>query len=110
MYNLTEYSDDYSDTSESLWQLKRYESPVTNAGNPDSVSTGNSTSFKYKSSIFKTITATDHQVFNNVKIAVPLKYLSNFWRSLEIPLINCKIHLEWNWTVFCQLLLTQNLK
>ena len=91
MYNLTEYSDDYSDTSESLWQFKRYESPVTNAGNPDIVSTGNSTSFKYKSSIFETLTATDSRVFNNVKIAVPLKYLSNFWRSLEIPLINCKI-------------------
>ena len=36
-----------------------------------------------------------------MKIAVPLKYLSNFWRSLEIPLINCKIHLELNWTKDC---------
>ena len=34
----------------------------------------------------------------NVKIAVPLKYLSNFFRSLEMPLINCKIHLELNWS------------
>ena len=34
----------------------------------------------------------------NAKIAVPLKYLSNFWISLEMPLINCKIHLELNWT------------
>ena len=33
----------------------------------------------------------------NTKKVVPLKYLSNFWRSLEIPFINCKIHLELNW-------------
>ena len=32
-----------------------------------------------------------------VKIAVPLKYLSNFWRSLEIPLINCKIEFSLKW-------------
>ena len=35
------------------------------------------------------------------KKVVPLKYLSNFWRSLEMPLINCKIHLELNWTEDC---------
>ena len=40
-------------------------------------------------------------MFNNVKIAVPLTYLSNFWRSLQILLINCKIHLELNWTKDC---------
>ena len=57
-----------------------------------------SSSFKYKSSFFKPLTAADNRVFKNVKIAVPLKYLSNFWRSLEIPLINCKIYLELNWT------------
>ena len=39
MYNLIEYNDNYSDTSESLWQFKRDESPATNAGNPDNVST-----------------------------------------------------------------------
>ena len=38
MYNLIEYSDNYSDTSESLWQFKRDESPVTNSGTPDNVS------------------------------------------------------------------------
>ena len=31
---------------------------------------------------------------NGVKIDVPLKYLSNFWRSLEMPLINCKVELS----------------
>ena len=37
----------------------------------------------------------------NAKIVVPLKYLSNFFRSLEMPLINCKIHLELNWNNNC---------
>ena len=49
----------------------------------------------------KPLTAADNGVFKNVKIAIPLKYLSNFWRSLEMPLINCKIHLELNWTKDC---------
>ena len=40
-------------------------------------------------------------ILKNIRIAVPVKYLSNFWRSLEIPLINCKIHLELNWTKSC---------
>ena len=47
IYSLIEYSDNYSDTSGRLWQFKRDESPITNAGNPDNVSTTNSTSFKY---------------------------------------------------------------
>ena len=49
MYNLIEYINNYSDTSGYLWQFKRDESPVTNVGNPENVSTTNSTSFKYKS-------------------------------------------------------------
>ena len=55
------------------------------AGNPDKFSTANSTSFKYKSSFFKPLTAADNEVFKNVKLTVSLKYLSNFWRSLEMP-------------------------
>ena len=61
----------------------------------------NSTSFKYKSSFFKPLTAADNGVFKDVKTAVPLKYLSNFWRSLEMALINCKINLELNWSKDC---------
>ena len=102
MYNLIEYSDNYSDTSGSLWQFKRDESPVTNAGNPDNNSVDNSTSFKYKSSsIGESTTVDGNRVFKNVKIAVPLKYLSNFWISLEMPFINCKIHFEFNWSRDC---------
>ena len=69
-----------------------------NNRNPANVTAANSSSFKYKSSFFKPLTGSDNGVFKNFKIAAPLKYLSNFWRSLEMPLINCKIHLELNWT------------
>ena len=69
---------------------------MTNAGNPDNVTTDDSESFKYKSSILGTPAATG--ILIDAKIAVPLKYLSNFFRSLEMPLINYKIHLELNWT------------
>ena len=101
MYSLIEYSNNNSDNSGSLWQFKRDKSPQTNAGNLANVSTANSTSFKYKSSFFKPLGAAANGGFKNVKIAGPLKYLSNFWRSLEMPLINCKIHLELNWTKDC---------
>ena len=100
MYNLIEYSDNYWDTSGNLWQFKRDEQNMNN-GNPANVTTDDSSSFKYKSSFFKPLTAADNGVFKDVKIAVPLKYLSNFWRSLEMPLINCKIHLELNWSKDC---------
>ena len=96
MYKLIECRDNYSDTSGRLWQFKRDESPVTNAVNPDNVSTTNSTTFKYKSSFFKSLEVDDNGVFKDMKIAVPLKYLTNLWRSLEMPLINWKIHLELN--------------
>ena len=86
MYNLIEYSDNYSDTSGSLWFFKRDE--INTDAN---VSPANSSSFKYKSSIIGNTEA--DRTKNGVKIAVPLKYLSNFWRSLEIPLINCKVEL-----------------
>ena len=65
------------------------------------VTTDDSSSFKHKSSFFKPLSAADDRVFKDVKIAVPLNYLSNFWRSLEMLLINCKIHLELNWSIDC---------
>ena len=48
MYNLIEYSENYSETSERLWQFKRDETPVTASGNPKNVSTANSTLLKYR--------------------------------------------------------------
>ena len=99
MYNLIEYSDNYSDTSGSLWQFKRDEPPKENNGNISNVSTDNSSSFKYKSNFIGTIPNGGRK--NGVKIAVPLKYLSNFWRSLEMPLINCKVELSLKWYENC---------
>ena len=101
IYNLIEYSDNYSDTSGSLWQIKRDERRVKNTGNSENISTANSRSLKYKSSFFKPLEAADNRVFKDMKKAVPIKYLSSFWRSLEMPLINCKIHLALNWTKDC---------
>ena len=49
----------------------------------------------------KLLTPDDNGVFKNMKIAVPLKYLSNSCRSLEMPLINCKIRLKLNWSKDC---------
>ena len=96
MYNLIEYSDNYSDTSGSLWQFKRDE--ITN--NAD-VSNDNAPSFKYKANLIGNTEANETK--NIVKIAVPLKYLSNFWRSLEMPLINCKVELSLKWYERCLL-------
>ena len=100
MYNLIEYSDNYSDTSRSLWQFKRSEQNIMNGNIPVGVDSTNSTSFEYKSSSIK---KSDDGAFKNVKIAVRLKYLSNVWRSLEMRLINCKIHLELNWSKNCMM-------
>ena len=86
MYNLIEYSENYSDTSESLWQFKRDEASANNAD----LTTNNSKSFEYKAVLVgKTADAANNNSFvKNTKIIVPLKYLSNFWRSLEMLLIN----------------------
>ena len=73
-----------------------------NNGNPVNVTTDGSSLFKYKLSFIGESTAVGgNRVFKNVEIAVPLKYLSNFWRSLEMPLINCKILLKLNWSNDC---------
>ena len=99
MYNLIEYSDNYSDTSRSLWQFKRDEVPANNAD----LIINNSKAFKYKAALLgKTAYHNDGKSsVKDAKIVVPLKYLSNFWRSLEMPLINCKVHLELNWIEDC---------
>ena len=95
MYNLVEYSDNYSDISGSLWQFKENEVLANNAD----LTINNSQSFKYKAALVEK-TANNSNGKNYVKdtkIVVPLEYLSNFWRSLEMPLINCKVHDELNW-------------
>ena len=103
VYNLIEYSYNYADCSGSLYQFKRDKSPMNNARNPNNVALDNSTSFKYKASLLgKAADADDNdRSLKNKKIVVPLKYLSNFFRSLEMDLINYKIHLDLNWNNDC---------
>ena len=87
-YNLIEYSDNYSDTSGSLWQFKRDEVTHKNVD----LTINNSQSFKCKAALLgktgNTVNNTNGSV-KDAKIVVPLKYLSNFWRSLEMLLMNC---------------------
>ena len=76
MYNLIEYSDNYSDTSGSLWNFRRDE--IVN--NADLTNDNNAPSFKSKANLIANTEANETK--KGVKIAVPLKYLSNFRRSI----------------------------
>ena len=96
MYNLIEYRNAYSNTSGSLWSNYRDEPAFTNGENIDFPANGNnSASFKFKQQITG---QKENSGTKDVEIMVPLKYLSNFWRTLEMPLINCEIsfHLKWS--------------
>ena len=90
MYNLIEYSANYAKTTGSLWQYCRDE-PNNNLGN--------SKSFKSKIKITGKTPVNDNE--KDVEIMVPLKYLSNFWRTLEMPLINCEVNLILTWSSTC---------
>ena len=95
MYNLIEYSDNYQDSSATLYQYKRDEPPE---GDPiPNLAVDNSSSFKYKVELLGDPVVGNNKARRNVKVVVPLKYLSNFFRSLETPLINCKIKLNLTW-------------
>ena len=92
MYNLIEYSDNYPKTSGSLWQYCKDIPAVNNAGNiVDFTATNTTDSFKFRTKITGQ-TNNDGEI-NAVKIMVPLKYLRNFWRTLEMPLINREVEL-----------------
>ena len=97
MYNLIEYSGNYFDTSGGLWNFKRDE--IIN--NANVTNDNNAPSFKYKSNIIDNTENIGTK--NGVKIAVPLKYLSNFLRSLEMPLINFKVEISSKWIENCML-------
>ena len=100
MYNLIEYSGNYQDSLATLYQYKRDE-PQDNLAN--NLVTDTSSSFKYKVNLLGNPNIVDNVARRNVKIVVPLKHLSNFFRSLEMPLINCKIKLNLTWKKECVL-------
>ena len=103
MYNLIYYSDNYSKTSGSLWQYCKEIPAVNDDGDIINFNgTNDADSFNFKSNII------DKTVGNNndgniagrvdVEIMVPQKYLSNFWRLFEMPLINCETELILTWS------------
>ena len=90
-YNLIEYSDNYAKTSGSLWQYFINE--------PDDNNLEDSKSFKSKIKI--TGKTPNNNNVKDVEIIVPLKYLSSFWRTLEMSLINCEVNLILTWSSTC---------
>ena len=118
LYDMFEYSDNHADTTGSLYQFKR---PERRDNNDNIVNLGAALSFyKCQSGLVqKQLTtpnsenvptntdpnfANAHKIWKNIKIAVPLKYISNFFRNVELPLINIKLYMELSWTnfsVFC---------
>ena len=104
MYNLIEYSDNYAKTTGRLWQYCK-DIPARSANNNIVIFAENNMtdSFKFKA----TITGqTGDDGTKDVEIMVPLKYLSNFWRTLEMPLINCEVNLILTWSSRCVLIAT----
>ena len=121
MYNLIEYSKNYRKTMGSLWNYYRDDlTEDTNNINFLNKNLINSESFKYKTSITGSTYNVDARITNKegnqvnnpahdanksgkkeVEIAVPLKYLSNFWRTLNMPLFNLEVSLSLTWSENC---------
>ena len=104
MYNLLEYSKNDKKTAGSLWNYYRDE--------PSNPLSSNYKSFKYKTSITENtydIGAGEEGYDANkvgkseTEVVIPLKHLSNFWKSLNIPLINCEVELILTWSKNCVL-------
>ena len=104
MYNLIEYSDNYSKTSGRLWQYCKDIPAVNDDDIVDSNGANATHSFNFKTKM--TGQTGNNGRIDNVEIMVPLKYLSNFWRTLEMPLINCEVELILNWSANCVIIYT----
>ena len=104
MYNLIEYSDNYAKTTGSLWQYCK-DIPARNVNNKIIVFDVNNVtdSFNFK---VKFTGQTGNDGTKDVETIVPLKYLSNSWRTLEMPLINCEVNLILTWSSTCVLIAT----
>ena len=104
MHSLLEYSKNYKKITGSLWNYYTDE--------PSDQLSSNSESFKYKTSIagntYNIGAGEAGYDGNNVgkdetEVVIPLKHLSNFWTSLNIPLINCEVELILTWSKNCVL-------
>ena len=98
IYNLIEYSKNYSKTTGQFWNYYRDE-PNSGVNNNINYSIKDSKSFNYKTSITGKLEGND--TGKEAEIVVPLKHLSNFWRTLDMPLINCEINLILTWSENC---------
>ena len=106
MYNLLEYSKNYRKTIGSLYNYYRDElSDDNNPTNFPSTNVVNSETFKYKNKIigntYNGTAGNDRLGTKKIELAIPLKYLGNFWRALNIPLISCEVFLELKWNENC---------
>ena len=88
----------------SLWNYYRDGPSSCTDANNNIHSILNSESFDYKANFMKNGVTMNNLTKNNVKIVEPLKHLSNFWRSLNIPLINCEVELILTWFKNCALI------
>ena len=98
MHNLLEYNKNYKKTTRILWNYYRDEpnSGIGGRNNNVNYSIKNWKSFDYTTSITEKLEGIDRT--KDVKIVVPLRYLSNFWRTLDMLLINCEINFILTWT------------
>ena len=111
MYNLLEYSKNYRKTIESLYNYCRDKlSDDADNNTFDNIKEVNSNTFKYKNKIIGKTYDVDagaqgydvnKNVTQEVELAIPLKYLGNFWRALNIPSIRCEVSLELKWDKNC---------
>ena len=104
MYNLLEYSKNYKKTTGTLWNYYSDEPGSTIGDNNITHSILNSESFDYKANFMENGVTHDNLTKNDVKLVVLLKRLSNFWRHLDIPLINCEVELMLTWFRNCVLI------
>ena len=122
IYNLLEYSKNYRKTIRSLYNYYRDELSYENDNdNFDNIKVVNSEAFKYKNKITGNTYNVNSTILNpagnariinpnyaannsgkkSIELAIPLKYLGNFWRALNIPLISCEVSLELKWNKHC---------
>ena len=111
MYNLLEYSKNYGKTIGSLYNYDRDElSDDDDNNNFDNIKVVNSNAFKYKNKITGTTYNVDAGAAGcdankngtrAIELAISLKYLGNFWRALNMPLISSEVSLELKWNKNC---------
>ena len=103
VYNSLEYSKNHKKTAGGLWNYYRDEQNSGTDNNNIIHSILNSESFDYNANFMENGVTQNNLTKNDVKIVVPLKHLSKFWRNLNMPLIDCEIELILTWFKNCVL-------